>query len=78
NKIGGNFYFNYTDMRVNFLNKNTGKEKKVLSAIANIFVKNDSKGEPSHVEVDVKRDSNKSFFNTLWQGIMEGLKKYLI
>ncbi|MDV7699308.1 hypothetical protein N6B72_20505 [Chryseobacterium soli] len=78
NKIGGNFYFNYTDMRVNFLNKNTGKEKKVLSAIANIFVKNDSKGEPNHVEVDVKRDPNKSFFNTLWQGIMEGLKKYLI
>lgn len=77
-KIGGNFYFNYTDMRVNFLNKNTGKEKKVLSAIANIFVKNDSKGEPNHVEVDIKRDPNKSFFNTLWQGIMEGLKKYLI
>ncbi|MCT2406432.1 hypothetical protein NZD88_02540 [Chryseobacterium antibioticum] len=78
NKIGGNFYFKYTDMHVNFLNKNTGKEKKVLSAIANIFVKNDSKGEPNHVEVDVKRDPNKSFFNTLWQGIMEGLKKYLI
>lgn len=77
-KIGGNFYFKYTDMHVNFLNKNTGKEKKVLSAIANIFVKNDSKGEPNHVEVDVKRDPNKSFFNTLWQGIMEGLKKYLI
>lgn len=77
-KIGGNFYFKYTDMHVNFLNKNTGKEKKVLSAIANIFVKNDSKGEPDHVEVDVKRDPNKSFFNTLWQGIMEGLKKYLI
>ncbi|MDQ0782134.1 hypothetical protein [Chryseobacterium sp. W4I1] len=77
-KIGGNFYFKYTDMHVNFLNKNTGKEKKLLSAIANIFVKNDSKGEPSHVEVDIKRDPNKSFFNTLWQGIMEGLKKYLI
>lgn len=78
NQIGGNFYFKYTDMHVNFLNKNTGKERKVLSAIANIFVKNDSKGEPNHVEVDVKRDPNKSFFNTLWQGIMEGLKKYLI
>ncbi|SFN00521.1 hypothetical protein SAMN05421594_0292 [Chryseobacterium oleae] len=77
-QIGGNFYFKYTDMQVNFLNKNTGKERKLLSAVANIFVKNDSKGEPNHVEVDVKRDPNKSFFNTLWQGIMEGLKKYLI
>ncbi|MEG2509281.1 MAG: hypothetical protein RSA74_07515, partial [Chryseobacterium sp.] len=78
NKIGGKFGFNYTDMNVNFLNKNTGKERKVLSAIANIFVKNNSKGEPDHVEVDKDRDPNKSFFNTLWQGIMEGLKKYLI
>jgi len=76
--IGGNFYFKYSDMNVNFMNKNTGKERKLLSAIANIFVKNDSKGEPSHVEVDKERDPNKSFFNTLWQGIMEGLKKYLI
>lgn len=77
-KIGGNFYFKYTDMHVNFMNKNTGKERKILSAIANIFIKKDSKGEPDHVEVDVERDPNKSFFNTLWQGIMEGLKKYLI
>ncbi|WP_027388215.1 DUF748 domain-containing protein [Chryseobacterium gregarium] len=76
--IGGNFYFKYSDMNVNFMNKNTGKERKLLSAIANIFVKNDSKGEPSHVEVAIERDPNKSFFNTLWQGIMEGLKKYLI
>ncbi|KMQ59557.1 hypothetical protein ACM46_21010 [Chryseobacterium angstadtii] len=77
-KIGGNFYFKYTDMHVNFMNKNTGKERKILTAIANIFVKNDSKGEPDHMEVDKERDPNKSFFNTLWQGIMEGLKKYLI
>lgn len=77
-KIWGNFYFKYTDMHVNFLNKNTGNERKVLSAIANIFVKDDSKGEPSHVEVEKEREPTKSFFNTLWQGIMQGLKKYLI
>ncbi|WP_407404833.1 hypothetical protein [Chryseobacterium sp.] len=77
-KIAGNFYFKYTDMHVNLLNKKTGEEKKVLSSIANIFIKNDSKGEPNHVEVEKERDPNKSFFNTLWQGIMEGLKKYLI
>ncbi|MBB6370103.1 hypothetical protein [Chryseobacterium shigense] len=77
-KIGGNFYFKYNDMHVNFMNKNTGKERKLLTAVANIFVKNDSKGEPDHVEVEKERDPNKSFFNTLWQGIMEGLKKYLI
>lgn len=77
-KIAGNFYFKYSDMQVNMLNKKTGEEKKLLSAVANIFIKNDSQGEPNHVEVDKVRDPNKSFFNTLWQGIMEGLKKYLI
>lgn len=76
--IGGNFYFKYSDMSVNFLNKDTGKERKLLSGIANLFVKNNSKGEPDHVEVKKERDPKKSFFNTLWQGIMEGLKKYLI
>lgn len=76
--IGGNFFFRYSDMHVNLMNKNTGKERKLLSAIANIFIKNDSKGEPDHVEVEKERDPNKSFFNTLWQGIMEGLKKYLL
>lgn len=77
-KIGGNFYFKYNNMHVNFMNKETGKERKLLTAVANIFVKDDSKGEQNYMKVEKKRDPNKSFFNLLWQGIMEGLKKYLI
>lgn len=77
-KIGGNFYFKYSDMSINFLNKETGEEKKLLSGIANLLVKNNSQGEPDHVEVDKERDPKKSFFNMLWQGVMEGLKKYII
>lgn len=76
--IGGKFYFKYRDMYVNFLNKKNGKERKLLSTVANWFVKNESKGEPNYVVVDKKRDPEKSFFNMLWQGIMEGLKKYVI
>lgn len=75
--IAGKFYFKYNDMYVNFLNKK-GKERKVLSTVANWFVKNESKGEPTHVVIEKKRDPDKSFFNMLWQGIMEGLKKYVI
>lgn len=75
--IAGKFYFKYNDMYVNFLNKK-GKERKVLSTMANWFVKNESKGEPTHVLIEKKRDPDKSFFNMLWQGIMEGLKKYVI
>lgn len=75
--IAGKFYFKYNDMYVNFLNKK-GKERKVLSTVANWFVKDESKGEPTHVVIEKKRDPDKSFFNMLWQGIMEGLKKYVI
>nr|WP_314490278.1 hypothetical protein [uncultured Chryseobacterium sp.] len=75
--IAGNFYFKYNDMYVNFLNKK-GKERKVLSTVANWFVKNESTGEPDHVVIEKKRESDRSFFSMLWQGIMEGLKKYLI
>ncbi|WP_379963174.1 hypothetical protein [Epilithonimonas sp. UC225_85] len=75
--IAGKFYFKYNDMYVNFLNKK-GKEKKMLSTVANWFVKDESKGEPTHVFIEKKRDPDKSFFNMLWQGIMEGLKKYVI
>ena len=75
--IGGKFYFKYDHMYVNLLNKK-GNERKVLSTVANWFVKNESKGEPTHVVIEKKRDPEKSFFNMLWQGIMEGLKKYVI
>ena len=76
--IAGKFYFKYKDMYVNFINKNNGKERKILSTVANWFVKNESTGEPEHVKIEKKRDPEKSFFNMVWQGIMEGLKKYVI
>jgi len=75
--IAGKFYFKYNNMYVNLLNTK-GKERKMLSTVANWFVKNESKGEPNHVVIEKKRDPDKSFFNMLWQGIMEGLKKYVI
>ncbi|WP_439479026.1 hypothetical protein [Chryseobacterium aquaticum] len=75
--IGGKFYFKYNEMYVNFLNKK-GNERKLLTTVANWFVKNESTGEPDHVVIEKKRESDRSFFSMLWQGIMEGLKKYLI
>ncbi|WP_312768048.1 hypothetical protein [Epilithonimonas sp.] len=76
--IAGKFYFKYKDMYVNFLNKKNGKERKILSTVANWFVRNESTGEPEHVNIEKKREPERSFFNMLWQGIMEGLKKYVI
>ncbi|KQT18162.1 hypothetical protein ASG31_05360 [Chryseobacterium sp. Leaf404] len=75
--IAGRFYFKYKDMYVNLLNKQ-GKERKLLSTVANWFVKNESTGEPDHVVIEKEREPTRSFFSMLWQGIMEGLKKYVI
>lgn len=75
--IAGNFYFKYNEMYVNLLNKK-GNERKLLTKVANWFVKNESTGEPDHVVIEKKREADRSFFSMLWQGIMEGLKKYLI
>ncbi|WP_262147611.1 AsmA family protein [Chryseobacterium foetidum] len=75
--IAGRFYFKYNDMYVNLLNKK-GKERKLLTTLANWFVKNESTGEPDHVVIEKKREPERSFFSMLWQGIMEGLKKYVI
>ena len=59
--------------------KETGEKNKLLSAVANIFVRSDSGKYPESVPVDdVPRDKTKSFFNLFWKGIEEGLKKTLI
>lgn len=59
--------------------KETGEKNKILSAVANIFVRSDSDKYPEAVQVEgVERDPTKSFFNLFWKGIEQGLKKTLI
>lgn len=79
NKAGLNGALNmkHRDLKVAVL-KPTGEKNKLLSAIANIFVKTDSGSYPESVVVDVERDPTKSFFNLFWRGIEDGLKKTLI
>ncbi|MCP2037170.1 hypothetical protein [Chryseobacterium sp. HSC-36S06] len=76
--LNGILNMKHQDLRVSVL-KETGEKNKVLSAVANIFVKTDSGKYPDSVPVDnIVRDSSKSFFNLFWKGIEEGLKKTLI
>ncbi|UOE40999.1 hypothetical protein MTP09_14010 [Chryseobacterium suipulveris] len=59
--------------------KSTGEKDKILSAVANVFVKSNSGDYPESVSVEnVQRDPTKSFFNLFWRGIEQGLKKTLI
>lgn len=78
NGLNGTLKMVHQDLKVSILDKN-GDKKKLLSAVANIFVRTDSGKYPESVVVDnVKRDKTKSFFNLFWKGIEEGLKKTLI
>lgn len=76
--IFGDMNMIHKDLKVSILDKETKQKKKFLSALVNLFVKSNSKKFPESVEVDVRRDNTKSFFNLFWRGIEEGLKKTLI
>ena len=76
--INGVLKMKHENLKVSIL-KEDGEKNKILSAVANIFVKTDSGVYPESVLVeDVQRDKTKSFFNLLWRGLEQGLKRTLI
>jgi hypothetical protein len=75
----GDFAINYDDLKVSIYKKNDRKKKnKVLTAIANLFVKKDTRDKIKSTEVELDRIQEKSFYNFLWRSVAEGLKKILI
>ncbi len=75
----GDFALKYHDLKVTLYKKNdSNKKNKLKSAVANLFVKNDSDGEAKNTKVEVKRIPEKSFYNFFWRNIEEGMKKVLI
>jgi len=75
----GDFAINYDDLKVTIYKKDKPKKKrKFLSAIANLFVKNDTKDKVTNDEVSVERDKDRSFFNLLWKTLQAGLKEVLL
>ena len=76
--IGGVFKMKHENLKIAIL-KDDGKKNTILSAVANLFVKTNSDQFPESVLVEnVKRDPTRSFFNLLWHGIEQGLKKTLL
>jgi len=82
--IDGNFHdsnvalkTNYDDFKVEVLEKDGKEKNKLLSAIANLFIKNDSDKEPDDFregsKKNVERDKTKSVFNFLWLNARAGL-----
>ena len=75
----GKFAVKYDDFKVTIFKKDNPKKKnKFLTAVGNLFVKNDTKGKVTDADVELERIQEKSFFNFLWRSIAEGLKKIFI
>lgn len=78
NEISGNYTMKHENVKVKVLDEKTKKEKKLMSAVTNLIVRTNSKSETENVEVHTTRNPTKSFFNLLWKGVEEGLKKTLV
>lgn len=68
----------YHELKVELMNKKGKGKRKIISAIANIFLKKDSERSGKELKeerVEVTRDQTKSIFNFLWQNTLEGIKQ---
>lgn len=75
----GKFAMEYDHLKVTvFKKKDRKKKNKILSAIGNLFVKNDTNDRLKSADVAVEKVPETSFYNFLWLNIAEGLRKILI
>jgi hypothetical protein len=75
----GEFAIKYDDLKVKIYKKDDrSKVNKLLTAVGNLLVKDDSKGQVKSAQVELERIPEKSFYNFLWRSVADGLKKTLI
>ncbi len=82
-KNWGEFRFDYDDLKISLLNKPEAgedkKAKKLVSFLVNEIIINNSNPEPNgnyHIgKVNYTRIAEHSFFKTLWQSMLEGIKQ---
>jgi len=78
----GSLRFDYNNMRINLLSNDENGEKsskKVVSFLANSFIINDSNpdanGKYHTGHINYVRPETFSFFKTLWQSLLQGVKE---
>ncbi|MTG96928.1 MULTISPECIES: DUF748 domain-containing protein [Myroides] len=75
----GTFGMKYQNLRVTIYRKDGKAKKKVLSALGNLIIRDNSKGELKTVNIKkVQKVEEKSFFNYLWLCILQGLKQTIL
>ncbi|MCP9198690.1 hypothetical protein MKO06_02140 [Gramella sp. GC03-9] len=75
----GDMKLEYNDFKVEVLQKDGENKNKVISALANLIVRNKAvKGEQSYKEIKAQRDQTKSFWNYFWLMIKNGAFKSFI
>lgn len=75
----GELAVKYDDLKFIIYKKDDRKKKnKLLTFVAKIFVKKDTKGKIKDAHIEVDRIPEKSFYNLLWRSVAEGLKKILV
>ncbi len=79
-QASGDLSIDYEDFKVEVLKKGSSEKNGIMSFLANIAVKKNSKknGETEKQVEAVKRDPTKSFWNYFWKCIEAGLRKALI
>ena len=77
NTASGQYAMNFNNLKMKLLNKEN-KERKFLTAAANMVVRSNTDGFKKVEIKPVDRTKEKSFFNYLWQCIMQGLKQTVI
>lgn len=74
----GEFAIKYDNLKFTIYKKDDRKRKnKLLTFVANIFVKKNTEQKVKETNIEVERIPEKSFYNFLWRSIAEGLKKTL-
>ena len=82
--VSGNEYasnidmkLNYDDFKVTVFKKDSNEKNKLLSGLANLFIKKTTEREDDNFretsKSGIRRDVSKSFFNFVWLNVREGL-----
>ncbi|TBW30138.1 hypothetical protein [Gramella sp. KN1008] len=79
NQASGNMKLEYKDFKLEVLRKDGQRKNKVVSAIANLFVKDKTLNEEAeYKDISFTRDKTKSFWNYFWNLIRKGALKTFI